>query len=47
MKYKIQIPEPPQRIRYAQLRAIAKILTANKTDIYARDDFFVIEEVVK
>lgn len=47
MKYKIQIPEPPQRIKYAQLRAIAKILTASKTDIYAQGDFFVIEEVVK
>lgn len=44
MKYKTQIPEPPQRIRYTQLRAIAKILTPNKTDIYARGDFFVIEE---
>lgn len=47
MKYKIQIPEPPQRIKYAQLRAIAKILTANKTDVYAQDGFFVIEEVAK
>ena len=45
MIYRIQIPEPPQRIKYAQLRAIAKILTTNKTDI--QGDFFVIEEVVK
>ena len=47
MKYKIQIPELPQRIKYAQLRAIAKILTTSKIDIYAQGDFFVIEEVVK
>ena len=47
MIYRIQIPEPPQRIKYTQLRAIAKILTTSKTDIYAQDGFFVIEEVVK
>lgn len=47
MKYRIQIPEPPQRIKYVQLRAIAKILTTKKTDIYAQGDFFVIEEVEK
>lgn len=47
MIYRIQMPEPPQRIKYAQLRAIAKILTTSKTDIYAQGDFFVIEEVVK
>ena len=47
MIYRIQIPELPQRIKYAQLRAIAKILTTKKTDICAQGDFFVIEEVVK
>ena len=47
MIYRIQMPEPPQRIKYAQLRAIAKILTTSKTDIYAQGDFFVIEEVEK